>query len=406
MAIPPIALTIKKLTSSFTLCIQQLPPFTLIHTLPHYNPSADWHLSHNPPTALTCILPNFFPPFYFPSHPSTPSWSHPQVHDYTAVKITRDTQDATKTIISMPPYDTFHLFVRILTSTPSLFTGSFLLFKGQTLVHSGTSCSHSRPQALFSALLEGLTYDFLSNHIRVFLPDLSIANHIFRTLKHGLLSSSCLFIDRISLFLNSHDTHHIDLHRYSIKWSGLPGTVVLDNLKEQAQHIIFPCPPTPLLHLPDGRPPPFYIGALSCMDCATSSASIQLACGHGFTADYSDIFRTNAGDNTLCPCNFINEVQDLAPASTQHPKARDPAPASPSPAFDCLMQQFLDPTSPTSPTSPQAHLPHHQHQQPRPRRLFRNTMGHVLFQCPLHNSPCLHIFGLHANEAYIFGTEC
>ena len=156
MAIPPIALTIKKLTSSFTLCIQRLPPFTLIHTLPHYNPSADWHLSRNPPTALTRILPDSFPPFYFPSHPSTPSWSHPQVHDYTAVKITCDTQDATKTIISMPPYDTFHLFVRILTSTPSLFTGSFLLFKGQTLVHSSTSCSHSRPKRFFLRCLKGL----------------------------------------------------------------------------------------------------------------------------------------------------------------------------------------------------------------------------------------------------------
>jgi len=206
----------------------------------------------------------------------------------------------------------------------------------------------------------------------------------------------------------------------------------LDNLKEQAQHIIFPCPPTPLLHpkarllrnlqtqyldtirdtrvwqstiLPDGRPPPFYIGALSCMDRATSSASIQLACGHGFTADYSNIFWTNTGDNTLCPCNFINKVRDLAPASTQHPKAWDPAPASPSPAFDHLMQQFLDPTSPTSPTSPWAHLPHHQRQRPRLRHLFRNTTGHILFQCPLHNSPHLHIFGLHTNEAYIFGTK-
>jgi len=368
MAIPPISLTIKKLTSTFTLHIQKLPPFSLIRTLTSVNPSTDWHLSCNPPTTLTHILPHTFPPFFFPSHPSTPSWSHPQVCDNTVIKINRNTRDATKTIISTPPYDTFHIFIHILTSTPSLFTGSFLLFKGQTLLRSGTTCSHSLPLVLFAALLEGLTYDFFSNHIRIFLLDLSLSNSLFRTSKHTLLPSSRALLSLLSGFLDSHDTHHVDFFRYSIKWSGLPGMAVLDHLREGAQHMIFPLPPTPLLNpkacllcnlqsqymdtiqdariwqsiiLPDRCPPPFYIGALSCMDCGTSSTSIQLASGHTFTADYSGLFRKGADDNTLCPCNFTNEARDLDPAS-------------PVQSFDDLMWQHLAPAtpSPTPPPSP------------------------------------------------------
>jgi len=391
------------------------PPSTLICTLPHYNPSTDWHLSLNPPTALTHISPDSFPPFFFPSHPSSPTWSHPRVRDNTAVKLNRDTRDSTKHIISTPPYDTFHLFTHILTSTPKVFTGFFLLFKGQTLLRSGTSCSHSRPLVLFSALLQGLTYDSFSNHIHIFFLDLSLSSHLLQTSKHSFLPSSHTFINFLSGFLASHDTHHIDLFRYSTKWSGLLGMAVLDNLKEREQHVIFPSPPTPLLNPkarllrdlqtqyhdtirdawvwqsiipPDGQPPPFYIGALTLKDWCTSSASLQLATGYAFTTDYSDIFWANTGDTTLCPCS---KVWDLAPTSS-------------TPSFKDL--QHLPPRSPTplSPSSPRSHLPHHQRQQPRLRH-YQNTTNHVLFHCLLLNSPHHHIFGLHANENYIFGTE-
>ena len=108
MAIPPIANTIKKLTSTFTLRLQCLPPSTLLHTLLHHNPSTNWHPSLCPPTALTRILPNSFPPFYFPSHPSTPSWSYPRVCDNTIIKINCKTQDSTKLLISQPGHNTFH----------------------------------------------------------------------------------------------------------------------------------------------------------------------------------------------------------------------------------------------------------------------------------------------------------
>ena len=241
-----------------------------------------------------------------------------------------------------------------------------------------------------------------------------------RTSKHPFLSSSHSLISILSRFLDSHDLHQVDFFRYSIKWAGLPGTATLDILKEQAQHFIFPSPPTPLLPpkarlirdlqaayhntirtsnvwqsiiLPDGQPPPFYMGALSNLDCGTSSAAIQLTTGHSFSDDYSKIFRKGADDNVICPCNYSSEAPDLAPVSPHSPGH-----------FDRLMSQFLAPTD-SPPLSPQASLPRHQCQQPRPRRLFKNTIGHVLFHCPLHSSPRHRIFGLNARYKYIFGTK-
>jgi len=67
MAIPPLPLTITKLTDVFRLRIQRLPPTHLLHTITTFNPAADWHLSLNPPTSLTRLLPVSFPPFIYPS---------------------------------------------------------------------------------------------------------------------------------------------------------------------------------------------------------------------------------------------------------------------------------------------------------------------------------------------------
>ena len=226
-----------------------------------------------------------------------------------------------------------------------MFTGSFLLYKGQTLLCSGTSCNSSQPLALFSALLEGLTYNFFSNHIRVFFPDPSLSNYLLRTSKHPFLLLSHSLISILSRFLDSHDLHQVDFFRYSIKWAGLPGTATLDILKEWAQHFIFPLPPTPLLPpkaclicdlqtayhntiqtsnvwqsiiLPDGQPLPFYMGALSNLNCGTSSAAIQLTIGHSFSDDYSKIFQKGTNDNVIRPCNY-SEAPDLAPVSPHSP---------------------------------------------------------------------------------------
>jgi len=87
LAIPPLPLTITKLTDIFCLHIQHLPPSHLIHTITTFNPVVDWHLSLQPPTCLTCLLPDSFPPFLYPSPTYESTWSHPQVRDNTVFKI-------------------------------------------------------------------------------------------------------------------------------------------------------------------------------------------------------------------------------------------------------------------------------------------------------------------------------
>jgi len=293
MAIPPISLTLSKLTDVFRLHIQHLPPSTLIHTLTTFNPAADWHLSLNPPTPLTHLLPNLFPPFNFPSPTYKSIWTHPQVRDNTIIALSHESKEATKTLICTPPYDTFYLFVCLLTIPSPPFAASFLLFRGQMLVHHGAMRDSSRPRALFSAICQGLMYASLSNHIHVFLLDLSLSNYLFHSHKHALLDLSHSFTSLLSRFLSANPLHHVDVFRYSIKWSGLPGTARIDSLLEEQQHIIFPLPPlsltNPKTHLlrlfqdqydllrrdsriwqsiirPDGKPPPFYLGALHRKD--------------------------------------------------------------------------------------------------------------------------------------------
>jgi len=293
MAIPPIPLTISKLTSIFRLRIQQLPPSTLIRTITTYNPAADWHLSLHPSTCLSRLLPDCFPPFFYPSPTYESFWTHPQVCDNTVIALSRESKEATKTIIKQPPYDTFHLFICILTIPSPPFAASFLLFKGQTLVHHGATRDADRLRTLLMALCNGLTYASLSNHVQIFLPDLSLKPYLFRSHKHSYLNLSHTFQSALSAFLLADPLHHIDLFRYSIKWSGLPGMAVIDSLSEEQQTIIFPLPPLSLLNpkarllqmmqdqfdllrcdsriwqsiiRPDGKPPPFIQGAISQKD--------------------------------------------------------------------------------------------------------------------------------------------
>ena len=104
---------------------------------------------------------------------------------------------------------------------------------------------------LLQALLQGLTYNSFSNFIHIFLPDASLSLALFNTSKHAHLSLSHSIINQFSHFLSSHELHHIDLHRYSIKWAGLPGKAIFEELTSAAQSIILPIPPTPLLHPKD-----------------------------------------------------------------------------------------------------------------------------------------------------------
>jgi len=247
LAIPPLPLTIIKLTDVFRLCIQHLPPSHLIRTITTFNPTADWHLSLQPPTCLTRLLPDSFPPFIYPSPTYKSMWTHPQVWDNTIFKISPATKEATKHLIKQPSYDTFHLFVQLLTIPSPPFAASFLLFKGQTLVHSGVARDSSRVRTLFLALCQGLTYASLSNHVCIFLLDLSLQPYLFCSHKHPLLDLSHAFLSLLSSFLSADPVHHIDIFRYSIKWSGLLGTAIVDTLSEEQQQIIFPDPPPSLL---------------------------------------------------------------------------------------------------------------------------------------------------------------
>jgi len=244
ISIPPIHLTIKKLSHQFTLHLQRLPPNSLIRTILSVNPIATWHLLTNPIISLTHTFPLAFPPFTYPSHPSLPSWSNSRVRDNTVIKLNRDSLAYTKTLIKQPPYNTFHLFVQTLTTPSSPFIGSYLLYKGERLVLSGTVVEVSKNKALLHALLLGLTYDSFSNHIRIFLPSPSISPVIFRTSKHPDLFFSHAIVSHFSSFLDSNPLHHVDLFRYSVKWSCLPGRALLSSFADWDQLLHFPAPLT------------------------------------------------------------------------------------------------------------------------------------------------------------------
>jgi len=138
-AIPPIKLTIKKLMSQFQIHIANLPPTHQLHMITTFNPAADWHLSTNPETALTCILPIHTPFFTFPSHPSQSKWVHPQVWDNTVLPISPKTKEYTQSLIRLPPHNSYSLFIHILTVLSSPFAAAFMLYRGERLVHSGTT---------------------------------------------------------------------------------------------------------------------------------------------------------------------------------------------------------------------------------------------------------------------------
>jgi len=330
ITIPPIKHTIKKLTSQFKIRVANLPPTHLLRTITTFNPAADWHLSTNPDTALTCLLPPHPPFFTFPSHPSQSKWVHPQVRDKTVLPINPETKEYTRSLIQLPDPNSYSIFIRVLTVPSPPFAAGFIVCRGESLVHSGSSLAPTRKGVLLQALLQGLTYASFSNEIHIFLPDRSISESIFSTSKYPFLFLSCALIDQMIFFLSAHPLHYICFHRYSVKWAGLPGKMVFQDLTEWVQPTMFPLPPLPLLRprdvllqdlqeeyiqtiragriwqsitLPDGRPPPFILGTLSRKDRRTFTSTIQLATYHAFHKWYSERFRHGADDNNICPCS-------------------------------------------------------------------------------------------------------
>jgi len=138
----------------------------------------------------------------------------------------------------------------------------------------------------------------------------------------------------------------------------------------------------PVLHYPPERPPE--------RPKPQSLPSQGQPPKGAFHKPYSNEFRRGADNNNMCPCSHATP-----PSSALSPAKSD------SSGFDRLMAKFLSPRS-----HPCNSLPRHQCQQPRPSRTrFPNSTNHILFTCPLHNSPCRHLFGIHPTEPYIFGTE-
>ena len=106
------------------------------------------------------------------------------------------------------------------------------------------------------------------------------------------------------------------------------------------------CSSHQLCRPPDGnRPPPFICGALSRGNRRLFSATVQLATGHAFTADYSLRFRAGADDNTRCPCStsFIEEshtARHVILDCPHHAAARVAAFGSATPSYSHIFGTF------------------------------------------------------------------
>src|SRR5260221_9643020 len=168
----------------------------------------------------------------------------------------------------------------------------------------------------------------------IWVSDKSFASALFNLCKHGCLMASVAFINFIDSFLALDELHQAELRSFSVKWSGLSGRKPnLERASSDATRCIAALPPrsslpkklrafdswksdyisnhhthssAPWISCPppeDSTPPPFIQGALSLKMRRILSAAIQTTTRHGFHADYSDRFRPDAGDVTICPCS-------------------------------------------------------------------------------------------------------
>ncbi|KAH9963055.1 hypothetical protein BGW80DRAFT_856773 [Lactifluus volemus] len=126
-----------------------------------------------------------------------------------------------------------------------------------------------------------------------------------------------------------------------------PGHPPWHRYRKPGHHAWIACPPTP-----SSDPPPFVQGLLSHGNRTLFSNGLQLLSRHGFIADYSDRFRPDAGDNTCCPCNYV------------------------------------DLSSPP----------------PSPGVTHRTTLSHILFSCPLYREQRASTLS-HYSSASIFSSE-
>ena len=368
----PVPYLLKQLSSSFSKRLTRLPPSTIIRTITTHNPALPTHHPRTliPPTfvtSLTNILPDSFPLHITPSPPYIQEWSHPRLHNHLLEENDTNMGHHIQRISSKPSPNTLSLFVYPLPH-PDYPTAGFLLYSGETLVESGWRREHKLTGALFEALISGLRICLAQTRmpIFIFLPSPLSRVRLLRLQKHSLLTLSHSLVDILSNILSDSD-QKITLYRITAKRAkakpgrlhqafshSWPGPLGKDNplksLLDDAQPPILadnPTPPTPVsakdmafrqwhtdfLTQPHATPdspawracvasegpsflPPFIISVLKHASRRYFTTCLQLLFRHAFIADYSNTIRSEAGDNTDCPCG--SELPRPRPEFTLH----------------------------------------------------------------------------------------
>ena len=412
LAILPIEYTLGQLVRSFGDCLHRLPPSHSLRTITSSDPNSLWG-DPSIPTSLSCLLPPTPPPHYFaPRHPSLRSWSHPF---FTPPPImTPDVNEDMRCRLHTPVALRLFVLTRCTADAP---IGFYALFHGPSIrpVYCGQTTGPSIAEAQWSALLRGMAHvpEFPNVcPLTIFLPNKALLPYITNLGKHRYLLQTAQFTALLDDFTSESSPTEIRL--FSPKWKNMPYALALAASEaapgpfppstppsQRARAFqqwgtnydasILPCRGAAWLSItrPEGStPPPFTLGALSHRNRRYFTACMQLTTCHCFDADYSLRFRSKAGDEVRCHCNFSRHLDGLAvgggptrgrtdtEARSQRNAVRTPL------DFDALQRQYLDPTVVTE----EDDLP------PPPCRqcftthngLYLYSLRHVLTACP-HN---------------------
>ena len=340
----PITLTLARLSDSFKLRIQRLPPNTVIRTILHSNPAASWGIERPIPTTLRSLLPPHPPPYVRQSPPYRRFWSHPRVLDHLSTDNNTPVGTSIALLAKSPAPSSLSLFVYPLPH-PDFPSAGFLLYCGDVIVARGARGGRRLVEVLFQSLTDGLRACLTQTPkpVTIFLPFQLARAPIFHLRKHAMLPLSVTFTSQLSELLADHD-HHIRLYRFaatrpkasnrprrrpfSSQWLGPNGKDThLQQLLEGLQDPNLP-PPTPTpkdaafnkwrdSYSPTGSSPawlacqptegpsflpPFIRGILSVASRRYLCTCLQLLFRHAFCAEYSEQFRPTAEDTTECPC--------------------------------------------------------------------------------------------------------
>jgi hypothetical protein len=338
VAILPIKFTLQKLRSAFGDRLLRLPPSSQLISLRLSNPAAYWRIELTPSTALTLFPTPQQHDFSFPFHPSQPMWSHERVAiSYT--KPTKQELKRTRHILSSRS-STFTLVLSLLPIPSPPFISCYVLLRGATVVDRGWQSGACVVEAMFKALLKGLS-NHIYGHVSIFIPHRNVFPLLFRVLKHSFLPMSIRLTSILSDFLTVDALHSAEILWFSVKWAGRTLKAIWDAITAEAQPHVIPTPPSSHSAMAfaawreeyprrrgtawrscqppsDSTPPPFIQGVLSRGNRRYFAAAIQITTGHAFDADYSDRFRPTAGDTTTCPCADSDAYasQDLPPRHT------------------------------------------------------------------------------------------